>query len=84
MLLCIKGGHMEKNFTNYKSSILYCRGYQYGVKIAKQDIQNNNPRQEPFKEDTVYLIGINDGYNDCYKQYENTNNLDKKVKVKKN
>lgn len=68
---------MREKFGNYKGSELYCRGYRYGLKCACEDIEKGNEKQVPFKEDTVYIIGLNDGYNDYYNYHEKTKVLKK-------
>lgn len=61
---------MRKKFTNYKSSELYDRGYNYGMKMASEDIEKGNEKQSSYEEKTMYIMGLNDGYNDYYRSYE--------------
>jgi len=71
---------MEKKFTNFKGSEIYCRGYKYGMKCASEDIKQNKQRREPIKEATIYQVGVNNGYNDYYNSYEKPKALIKKQK----
>ena len=68
---------MREKFGNYKGSELYYSGYKCGIKLACEDIEKGNEKQAPFKEDTEFIIGLNDGYNAYYKQHEDVKVLKK-------